>query len=95
MKKLIVIAIVSLLLIGCSPEIRYKYKYVEVKVPVQTPITPPPVLVKPILPINSLIDADKKDYPKISKAYAITIKRLKAYIEKQDKSLDAYRTTEN
>ena len=94
MKKLIVLVFASMLLMGCTKTI-IKYKYIDVNIPIQVPVTPPPTIVKPILPVNLLTVKDKKDYPKVAKAYITTIRRLKAYSEKQEKALDVYRPKKN
>lgn len=84
------VSILAVLLAGCST-IEYKYKYIEVKVPVAADVTPPPKFTKVKLPIEDLTNKDKKNYPKIAKDYAVSIKILKKELDKRDKALDAYR----
>jgi len=88
--KNIILAIALLMTVGCTT-VEYKYKYVEVEVPVAVAVTPPPKFKKVDLPIAKLTKKDNKNYPKISKAYAITIKILKKELEKRDVALDKYR----
>jgi len=92
MKKIIMIAFLSTLLIGCTT-VEYKYKYIEVEVVVAAEVTPPPKFKKASLPIESLSDKDKKDYPKIAKSYVSSIEILKKEVEKRDTALNAYRST--
>jgi len=75
MKNIIMIALLSVLLVGCST-IEYKYKYIKVEVPVAANVTPPPNFKKASLPIESLTDKDKKNYPKIAKSYVSTVEIL-------------------
>ena len=89
MKKIILLSAI-LFLAGCTT-IEYKYKYIEVEVPVPVEVTPPPIFKKTVLPIEALTKKDNKNYPKISKAYVISIKLLKKDIEKRDVALDKYR----
>lgn len=93
MKNIIMLALLSVLLIGCTTEV-IKYKYVEVEVMVPVPVPAPDNIEKPILPTELLTDKDKGNYPKISKAYAVTVERLKEYSEKLNIALDVYRPKE-
>jgi len=83
MKNIIMIAVLSVFLMGCTT-IEYKYKYIEVEVPVAVEVTPPPKFKKAELPIESLTDKDKKNYPKIAKSYVSTVEILKKEVEKRD-----------
>jgi len=89
MKFLIIIPLLLLSLSCTKTEIRYKYINTIELVPVE--VTPPPKIERPILPIEYLEDKDKTDYPKISKAFVISIEKLNGYIEKLNEALDAYR----
>lgn len=91
MKNLLLLGLSFILLIGCTPTIEYRYKYVYVDKPVPVAVTAPKDFIDPYLPINSLTDKDKKDYPKISKAYVSSIKILKKEVKLRDVALDAYR----
>lgn len=93
MKNIIMIALLSVLLMGCTT-VEYKYKYIKVEVPVQVDIPEPPKFKKASLPIELLTDKDKKDYPKIAKSYSSTVEILKKEVEKRDTALDAYRPKE-
>ena len=88
--KNILLMISLLTLIGCT-SIEYKYKYIEVEVPVVVEVPAPPKFAKTALPIETLTKKDNNNYPKISKAYALSIKMLKKELEKRDVALDKYR----
>lgn len=87
-KKIILLVSLSLFLIGCETTTRAKI----VKVPII--ICPvPEYIAEPHLKIDDLEIVDMKDFEKIAKAYATTIVKQSAYIEKLKAQLQVYRDT--
>ena len=62
-----------------------------VKVPVATPMPPPPAFVPTPLPIDDLKPSDASNYSKIATAYANSIAILKKELATLSAQLDAYR----
>lgn len=89
--KYLTIILLSLLLLGCGKEIVYRDRTVEVKVPVQVLPPEPPDLVCQALPIDYLTTADKGDYAKIAKAYAVSVEILKSCLEDHKLALEKYK----
>lgn len=86
MKRLFLL---MLLLVGCSPREIVRYEPVEVRVPVAVPWPEPPVLERPVLPIETLpASASPAD---VLRAYVASALLLMAYVEELEALLDAYR----
>lgn len=98
MKRLIIIALLTIALSACGSLAQHtgsivpsKGDAVLVKVPV--PIAPPapPVVARPALAIEQLRKGDEKNPAKVVKAYKATVKSLEGYSEQLEIILDGYR----
>lgn len=56
---------------------------------ITAPVTPPPVIERPVLEITKLKDGDEPAL--VVQAHRITIKQLQGYATQLEKLLDAYR----
>lgn len=77
MKKLIVLLMLSVMLVGCKSQM-VKTEYVEVKVPVNS-VPQPPVVSRPVPETSLLTTADRKDIGKVAKAVTVERDQWKEY----------------
>lgn len=90
MNILLKVILVAIVLTGCASNQPVAPK--EVYIPVVAPVAEPPVEVEPTLPIWMLKDTDASNYRKISNYYVRSLIIQRAYADKLQCALDAYRT---
>lgn len=75
------VLLLALLLTGCATKPQTVY--------ITAPVTPPPVIERPVLEITKLKDSDEANV--VIQAHRITIKQLQGYAVQLEKLLEAYR----
>lgn len=91
MKRLISIALASVIISGCANPLKVKGEIQEVKVPLL--YCPAPAtfnLKRPILAIHQLSDQDLRSEGKVSQAYAADILQLIGYTKQLEQVLEYY-----
>jgi hypothetical protein len=75
---------------GCIKKPMVKTEYVEKKVPVNA-VPAPPTVPKPVLETSKLTEEDKKNLGKVTQAYVVENKQLKAYTGILEMIINTYR----
>lgn len=78
-----------LFMVGCQTTHTTRAKIVKVPI-IVCPV--PEHVIEPFLPIEALTEADKGDWEKVAKSYAISIVKLQAYARDLEAKLEVYRS---
>lgn len=87
----ILVAVLSLLLVGCGAKVQEKIVYVDKPVTVEVPILKEPEFARPTKPKNYLANIGKNSSPReVAEAYVNTLKEWKRYARKLEILVEPY-----